>query len=77
MVRWHKIERMSRSQGTVIIWSPKMLHKAAIEFLTVWTVELSCGKKLIPSLNHLNSQKVVQEFVPHTFLDLLFLNILV
>jgi hypothetical protein len=38
-------------QGTnddqVIMWLPKMLHKAATEFFAVWTIALSCWKNCI------------------------------
>lgn len=77
IVTWHKSKRTSRQQGTVIIWSPKILHKVAIELFTVWMGELSCWKKIIPSPMTYISEWVVKEFVPHTFLDVLVLNILV
>jgi len=55
----------------LIMWLPKMLHKAAIEFFAPWTIAPSCWKNCIPSSHQLNLKKMMQAFV-HNILNLLY-----
>jgi len=50
-----------------------MLHKAAIEFFTPWTIAPSFWKNCIPSSHQLNLKKMMQVFV-HSILNLLYQN---
>jgi len=60
-----------KNNDWVIMWLPKMLHKAPIEFFAVWTVAPSCCKNCIPSSHQLNLKKIMQALV-HNILNLLY-----
>ena len=57
----------------LIMWLPKMLHEAAIEFFAVWMVAPSCWKNTYSPSHQINLLKMMQTFF-HNILNFLYPN---